>query len=120
MTDNNCHIASGTTIKGKIKSKGDLRVDGVIVGDVQTSGRLIVGTDGKVDGILDTDYTEVSGKLELKKISSKVLKLNSTAQFKGEVEVESLVVESGAIINGSISMKSKSSVGSGGFIHPNK
>ena len=119
MAESNCHIASGTTVKGKIQSNGDLRVDGLVIGDVRTSGRLIVGEKGKMDGILDTDYTEVSGVLELKKISSKVLKLNSTAKFQGDVEVDSLIIEDGAIINGSIQMKKTNAIGSGGFITPN-
>jgi len=118
MAESNCHIASGTTVKGKIHSNGDLRVDGLVVGDVKTSGRLIIGENGKVDGVLDTDYTEVSGILELKKISSKVLKLNATANFQGDVEVDSLIIEAGAIINGSILMKKKNAIGSGGFITP--
>jgi len=119
MSETNCYIASGTTIKGKINSKGDVRVDGNIEGDLNTTGRLIIGENGKVNGALDTNYTEVSGKLELKKINSKTLKLKSTARFEGVVEVEELIVESGAIINGSINMKSAGASG-GGFIPPKR
>lgn len=106
---NNCHIGKGTTIKGKVFSTGDLRVDGLIIGNVDTTGRLFVGHNGKIDGELKTDYTEVDGVLEIKKIDSKTLKLNATASFSGEIEVENLEVEPGAKLNGSINMKSGAS-----------
>lgn len=106
MSDSdNCYIGSGTTIKGTINSKGDLRVDGTIKGKLNTDGKLIIGQLGKIDGVLNTNYTEVDGVLDIEKIDTITLKLNASARFTGIIEVRNLVVESGAIINGSINMK---------------
>ncbi len=102
---NNCYIASGTIIRGTITSNGDIRVDGVISGTVNTQGRLIVGEAGAVDGELVTNFAEIAGKMELKKIDSQSVRFTSTARFKGDIEVNSIEVEPGAQIEGHISMK---------------
>lgn len=101
----NCYIASGTLIKGTVTSREDLRIDGTVIGNINAEGRTIVGQLGKVEGELKSTTTEVSGKLTLEKIQTQTLKLNSTAEFTGDIEVNELLVESGAVINGSISMK---------------
>ena len=105
----NCYIASGTLIKGTVTSREDLRIDGTVIGNINATGRTIIGTEGKVEGELKSNTTEVSGQLTLEKIQTDSLKLNSTAQFNGNIEVRELMVESGAVINGSISMKGGSS-----------
>ncbi len=101
----NCYISNGTIIKGNITSKGDLRVDGRIEGKLNTDGKLIVGQLGTVDGELNTNYTEVDGILDIKKIDTITLKLNASAKLTGEIEVRNLIVESGAKVNGTITMK---------------
>ncbi|MFZ9296670.1 MAG: bactofilin family protein, partial [Bacteroidia bacterium] len=43
-------VASGTEIKGNINSKGDIRVDGILVGNLTTSSKILVGPSGKITG----------------------------------------------------------------------
>jgi len=99
------YIASGTVIKGKLTTTEDIRVDGKIVGNVNASAKLIIGEQGIIEGELNSDYTKVSGNLHLDKINAQTLILTSTAHLKGDIEVENLEVESGAILEGNIRMK---------------
>jgi cytoskeletal protein CcmA (bactofilin family) len=43
-------IENTTIIKGEILSEGDFRVDGTLEGTIKTSGRVIVGKEGKILG----------------------------------------------------------------------
>jgi len=97
-------IATGTTIKGKVTTTEDIRVDGKIIGDVNAQGKLIVGAHGVVEGVLRSQHTEISGHLKLDKINAQTLILTSSANLQGDIEVETLQVDSGAIIEGNIKM----------------
>ena len=43
-------IGNGTTIIGDINSDGDVRIDGTLKGNISISGKLVVGSSGKIEG----------------------------------------------------------------------
>ena len=46
-------LCEGTVIVGDIKTKNDIRVDGMIKGKIITTGRLVVGSTAKLEGNVD-------------------------------------------------------------------
>ena len=46
-------LCEGTVIVGDIKTKNDIRIDGIIKGKIITSGRLVVGNTAKIEGNID-------------------------------------------------------------------
>lgn len=98
-------IAKGTTIRGKVTSTEDMRVDGQVDGTLETSGRLIIGTAGDIKGELKTRETVVAGKLDIDKLETQTVNFRSTARFDGEVTYEKISIEEGAIIVGQLKAK---------------
>ncbi len=98
-------IAQGTKMVGDFSSEGDFRIDGIIEGNIKTSGKVVVGKTGFIKGTLNgTDaYFEgkFSGKLEL----SGTLTLKASAYIEGEVVAGKLAVEPGATFNVTCVMK---------------
>ncbi len=98
-------ISQGTKMVGDLSSEGDFRIDGIIEGNIKTSGKVVVGKSGFVKGNLNgTDaYFEgkFSGKLEL----SGTLTLKDSAFIEGEVIAGKLAVEPGATFNVTCVMK---------------
>ncbi len=98
-------ISQGTKMVGDLSSEGDFRIDGIIEGNIKTSGKVVVGKSGFVKGNLNgTDaYFEgkFSGKLEL----SGTLTLKNSAFIEGEVIAGKLAVEPGATFNVTCVMK---------------
>ena len=45
-------IAKGTTFNGDLISEGDFRIEGTIIGSLKTSGKVVIGKTGLVDGVL--------------------------------------------------------------------
>ena len=43
-------IIHGTEIKGDIKSKDDIRFDGKLTGNINISGKIIIGQSGTIKG----------------------------------------------------------------------
>ncbi len=97
-------VGSGTTIKGEIESKGDIRVDGKIIGEVRSKGKIVVGETGVVEGDLYCANAEFSGKLEGKADVSELLSLKASAVFRGDIITNKLSIEPGAKFSGTCSM----------------
>ncbi|APX98874.1 bactofilin family protein [Lacinutrix venerupis] len=99
-------IAKGTKIVGTFSSEGDIRIDGIIEGDIITPGKVVVGKTGEIHGSLESSNAYFEGKLigELKLTGT--LTLRSSAYIEGNVITEKLAVEPGATFNVSCVMKS--------------
>lgn len=99
-------IVQGTKVVGTIVSEAGLRVDGEIEGDIKTSGKVVLGVTGKIKGNLicnSADFEgEFSGKLNVKEI----LSLRDTSKVEGEVYINKLSVEPGAVFNATCTMGS--------------
>ncbi|AUC74771.1 polymer-forming cytoskeletal protein [Olleya sp. HaHaR_3_96] len=98
-------IAKGTKLVGDFFSDGDIRVDGVIEGNIETSGKVVVGKDGEIIGKLKCSNAYFEGKLSGTIELSETLTLKSTAHIEGEVVTQKLAVEPGATFNVSCVMQ---------------
>ena len=98
-------IAQGTTLTGDIISEGDFRIEGKIQGNLKTTGKVVIGKTGIINGTLKGAFTDIEGKFSGKLIISDTLSLKSSAHVEGEVEVGKLAVEPGATFNATCTMK---------------
>ena len=98
-------IAQGTTFTGDLTSEGDFRIEGVINGSLTTSGKVVIGKTGSVEGVLTCDNADVEGKFKGTLNVSDTLNLRSSAHIEGEVQIGKLSVEPGATFNASCLMK---------------
>lgn len=98
-------IAQGTKIVGDLNSEGDFRIDGMIEGNIKTSGKVVVGKAGLVKGTLQGTDAYFEGKFSGKLALSGTLTLKTSAHIEGEVVVGKLSVEPGATFNVTCVMK---------------
>lgn len=99
-------IEKSTKFNGDIVSEADFRIDGSLEGTIRTSGKVIVGKEGKVTGTLECETADVEGKVKGSLSVNNTLFLKSTSNIEGEVLIGKLTVESGATFNANCSMKS--------------
>ncbi|ANW97344.1 hypothetical protein AXE80_14030 [Wenyingzhuangia fucanilytica] len=99
-------ISKKTTFKGEIISQGDFRIDGTIEGELTTTGKIIIGPDGKVFGKVKCVNADIEGFFDGHLEVKNSLCLKPTAKVSGEVYMESLTVEPGAIFNANCKMLS--------------
>lgn len=97
-------IGAGTVITGDIQSKGDIRVDGTLKGSVNTSGKVVLGKDGVIEGDVVCTDADVSGTIKAKISVAQLLSLKSTAKLNGDIITNKLSIEPGASFTGSCSM----------------
>lgn len=99
-------IEKSTTLKGNIKSKTDIRVDGNVEGEVVTKGKVILGKESNVIGKILCANADIEGKFDGELTASGTLSLKSGSNVKGKVKIQKLIVESGSIFNANCSMHS--------------
>jgi len=99
-------LGAGTSIKGDIKSNGDFRIDGSLIGSIHSKGKVIIGTTGKVDGEVVCQNADISGEVKALVTVSELLSLKSTSKISGDITTNKLAIEAGARFSGSCNMES--------------
>jgi len=99
-------IDQNTSLKGRLKAQSDIRIDGKVEGNVEASGKVILGKHAKVVGEITCVNAEIEGFFKGKLFVSGILSLKSTSNIEGEVRTQKLLVESGAIFNAQCKMHS--------------
>ena len=101
-------IEKSTLIKGSIKTRSDIRVDGNMEGDIETKGKLIIGVGATVKGDVLCANADIEGTFQGKLNAQETLSLKSESVVTGEVTIGKLVVASGATFNAKCSMVNSS------------
>ena len=97
-------IGAETAISGDVISKGDIRVDGTLKGSVNTSGKVVLGKEGVIEGDVICNNADISGTIKAKITVSQLLSLKETAKLDGDIITNKLSIEPGATFTGSCSM----------------
>ena len=103
-------IERSTKITGEIISEADFRIDGTLEGTITTSGNVVIGKEGVINGNVNCSFADVEGKFSGKIEVKESLSLKSTSSVEGEVIIGKLIVESGASFNAKCSMRSAKEV----------
>ena len=97
-------LTAGSKIIGTVIADNDIRIDGIIEGDVKCSGKVVIGEKGYLKGTVACQNAEIQGKLEGKVEVHQTLALRATANIHAEVNTQTLIVEPNAVFNGTCTM----------------
>src|ERR1044072_4649822 len=98
-------VGGGTVVTGEANFKAMMRVDGHLSGRVSSSsGTLIVGANGKVDANIEVAVAVIHGTINGDIIATQRLELGRAAKVNGNIQTPSLVIEQGAVFEGSCKM----------------
>ena len=78
-------IVEGTIIKGDIISHADFRLDGNLIGNFQSEGKIVIGSAGSVIGDIVCKNADIEGKFEGKIEVMEILNVKAKASIHGEV-----------------------------------
>lgn len=98
-------IVEGTTIKGDIISHADFRLDGELIGNFTSKGKIVIGPAGSVTGDIRCKNADIEGRFNGKIEVVEMLNVKSKAHITGEVITGKLSVEPGADFSASCIMK---------------
>ena len=97
-------LGPDTNINGNLESKGSIRIEGTIKGDVNVTGDLLIGEKANITGNVFANDVYISGTLEGNVYAKGMLKAFCSAKLYGDIEVKSFVTDEGAQIHGKCNM----------------
>ena len=112
--DLNGFLDAGSRIKGELGFEDTFRVDGHVEGGVVSSGVLIVGELGEIDGDVNVPRVYVSGVIRGRVQASEYLEITSTGRVFADLEVVNLKIEEGAVFEGRCTMEAAKNAESSG------
>ena len=95
-------LAQDLRITGEISSTGTIEVLGEIEGNLSARG-LVVGLEGRMTGTVSAETVEVKGKLD-GSVATHAFALRASAEVAADVTYTTLIIESGARIEGKFSL----------------
>lgn len=98
-------IGKGTSIKGDIRSDGDVRIDGNLHGSIHSSGKIVVGVSGLIEGDINCQNADISGQVKATLRVKELLSMKSTSIVNGEIHTSKLAIEPGARFTGTCNME---------------
>jgi cytoskeletal protein CcmA (bactofilin family) len=96
----NSIIGEGTRFKGEFDLNGLLRIDGDFTGTIRTTGKVLVGRNGRAECTLHAGTVVVGGVVRGEIFSSEKVIILSTGFVLGNITTPRLIVEEGVIFNG--------------------
>lgn len=103
-------VSPGLQITGNMVSDGDMQIEGSVEGDVK-SRVLTVGESGSINGQVEADQAFISGTV-VGRINARAVNLARSARVHGDIAHETIAIEAGAKVEGTLKHLGKSKGGS--------
>jgi len=96
---------------GKLTFRGTLRIDAKFTGSIVSDDVLIVGEHARIDAEISCGTIVVHGEVNGNIRASAGVELRHTAKLRGDVTSPGIMVERGAILQGSVRLSEKATPG---------
>lgn len=97
-------LGANTTVKGELRSKTNVRIDGNFEGSLEIDGNIFVGETARiVADIQSRNEVKVAGAVR-GNINGRKVHLSRTGRVWGDISTGSLTADDGAYIEGKITM----------------
>lgn len=100
-------IGEGTFFQGNIKSKGSIRIDGRLEGNIIEAAQVIVGSKGCVQGDITAHSVIIGGKVNGNVTALESIELQPGSQLLGDIHTSTLSIGEGAVFEGHCVMTSE-------------
>ena len=101
-------VGAGTSVSGDAEFKGMLRIDGRFTGRVRSEkGSLIVSAGGVVEANIEVASAKINGTVRGDINATGRVEFGRSARVYGNIQTPALVIEDGAIFEGSCRMQTQ-------------
>ena len=97
-------IGAGTVISGNIESIGDIRIDGILKGNLTCKSKILLGPAAIIEGNIIANQADILGRVLGKVKVNDLLYLHGKAVIEGNIQTAKLQIESPASFNGECQM----------------
>lgn len=106
MENNNVDTIIGINVvlKGNLKNKGSIQINGTVEGEVRSDENINVGETAKIKGPVVAKTIEISGEVKGVVEATDRLEVNPTGRIIGDINAKSLIIKQGATFIGKSAM----------------
>jgi cytoskeletal protein CcmA (bactofilin family) len=97
-------IGPDASFKGELSFEKGLRLQGKFEGKINTSGRLHIAREAKMQADVEATAIIVEGEVKGNLSASDRIELKASARYEGDLRASKLVVDEGAAFNGHVSV----------------
>ena len=97
-------IGKGTFLEGNVETYGNIRIEGKVTGNVKSKSKVALGPSSFVQGNVMAQNADLEGEVKGRIEVAELLVLKATAVIHGDIVTGKLVVEPGALFNGTCKM----------------
>lgn len=99
-------VGEETKIEGKLISKGNLRIDGEVEGEIFADDTVVIGPGGRINGNIEARVILVGGSVTGNVRSSEKVEIQPQGNVQGDVYTPygRLIIEEGARLEGKCAM----------------
>jgi cytoskeletal protein CcmA (bactofilin family) len=97
-------ISAGTVITGDIESTGDIRIDGILKGNISGKAKILIGPEGVVEGNITGQQADILGTVHGRIKMNGLLHLHGKATVEGDIHAAKLQIEPTVSFNGQCHM----------------
>jgi cytoskeletal protein CcmA (bactofilin family) len=97
-------IGKGTYLEGNVETYGNIRIEGKVTGNVKSKSKVALGPSSFVQGNVTAQNADLEGEVKGRIEVAELLVLKATAVIHGDIITGKLIVETGAIFNGTCKM----------------
>ncbi|HEY89241.1 MAG TPA: polymer-forming cytoskeletal protein [Thermoflexia bacterium] len=92
-------IGPNTHIKGDIQGDGGLRIEGIVEGNIETTGNLVISESAKVLAEVKAKNVSIAGAVR-GNITANRVEILDTGRVWGDLTIKSLLINEGAYLRG--------------------
>ena len=96
----NSIVGEGTAFRGELLLSGLLRIDGDFTGSIRTSGKILVGKNGRAECTIRANTVVIGGVVKGNIFAEEKVIVLSTGMMIGNIHSPRLIAEEGVILNG--------------------
>ncbi|MFZ3578937.1 bactofilin family protein [Virgibacillus sp. DJP39] len=97
-------IGAMTSLEGKLKTEGSMRVEGKVEGEICCSGDLTVGIEGVAETKVTVRNIIVAGTIIGDVTASGTVHIESTGKLHGNIQMKSFIIDEGGVFEGKSNM----------------
>jgi cytoskeletal protein CcmA (bactofilin family) len=102
--DLNGFLDAGSQIEGELHFEDTFRIDGRLSGKVVSTGDLVVGEQGQVEGEIQVGRIFISGTVKGSVQARQRVEITARSKVHADLDTPSLMIEDGAFFEGRCSM----------------
>lgn len=100
-------IGPSVQVEGNFVGSGNVMVEGQVNGTLKTTGNLTIGSDAKIKADVEAKNIVTSGEIRGNQIIAlEKIEMSKTAKIFGNIKTSALSMETGAVVNGKVTMSS--------------